>query len=87
MTDESKKTRKIRIPVLEHYAGGYRLKYDGKYVSLYGKDKNYKGFKFNDNDEDWFEEMVLIPVVEEVRNATPEILEVNDSEILIDLGC
>jgi hypothetical protein len=53
-------TRVIRIPILDFYAGGYRLEYDGKYITLFGRDKNYKGFKFNDADEDWFEEMVLI---------------------------
>ena len=77
----------IRIPILDFYAGDYRLEYDGKYVTLFGKDKNYKGFKFNDEDDDWFEEMVLIPVVEEIRNASPKIIEVTDTDIVVDLGC
>ena len=76
-----------RIPILDFYAGDYRLEYDGKYVTLFGKDKNYKGFKFNDEDDDWFEEMVLIPVVEEIRNASPKIIEVTDTDIVVDLGC
>ena len=75
------------IPILDFYAGDYRLEYDGKYVTLFGKDKNYKGFKFNDEDDDWFEEMVLIPVVEEIRNASPKIIEVTDTDIVVDLGC
>jgi len=77
----------IRIPILDFYAGGYRLEYDGKYITLFGRDKNYKGFKFNDVDEDWFEEMVLIPVVKEIRNASPQIVEVTDTEIVVNLGC
>ena len=80
-------TAVIRIPILYFYAGGYRLEYDGKYITLLGRDKNYKGFKFNDADEDWFEEMVLIPVVKEIRNASPQIIEVTDTEIVVDLGC
>lgn len=77
----------IRIPILSHYAGGYRLEYDGKYISLFGRNKNYKGFKFNDADEDWFEEMVLIPIVEEIRNASPQIIEITDTHVIVDSGC
>ena len=77
----------IRIPILDFYAGGYRLEYDGKYITLFGRDKTYKGFKFNEDDEDWFEEMVLIPVIKEIREARPEIVEVTDTEIFVDLGC
>lgn len=80
-------TAVMRIPILDFYAGGYRLEYDGKYITLFGRDKNYKGFKFNDADEDWFEEMVLMPIVEEIRNASPRIIEVTDTEIVVDLGC
>ena len=49
---------------------------DGKFLSI-----------FNDDDEDWFEEMVLIPAVEEIRSANPRIIEVTDTEIVVDLGC
>ncbi|WP_209328928.1 hypothetical protein [Lunatimonas salinarum] len=80
-------TRVIRLPIFDYFAGGYRLVYDGKYITLYGRDKNYKGFKVNDKHEDWFEEMVLIPVVMEIRNANPQIIEVTDTEIVFDLGC
>ena len=34
-----------------------------------------------------FEEMVLIPVVVEIRKANPRIVEVTDTEIIVDLGC
>src|SRR5574344_68908 len=74
--------RVIRIPILSNYGGGYRLEYDGKYITLYGKDKDYKCM-FGDD----YEEMVLIPIVEEIRNAEPEITEITDTEIVVSLGC
>lgn len=42
----------IRIPIEPHFAGDYRLEYDGKYITLFGRDRNYAGFKFNEDDED-----------------------------------
>lgn len=76
--------KEIIVPIEPHFAGNYRLEYDGKYITLFGLDNRYKGFKFNDNDADWFEEMVLVPVVVEARNAFPfEILGVTQSEIII----
>ena len=77
----------IRIPIEPHFAGGYRLEYDGKYVTLFGRDKNYAGFKFNESDEDWYEEMVLISCVLERRNIRPEIILVTDKCIYVELGC
>lgn len=77
----------IEIPIEENYSGGYRLEYDGKYITLLGKDKNYKGFKFNADDVDWFEEVVLIPIVIEVRNVYPSIKEVTNNKIIINLDC
>ena len=74
--------RVILIPILSNYGGGYRLKYDGKYVTLCGKDKDFKCI-FGDD----YEEMVLIPIVEEIRNAEPEIIETTDTDIVVSLGC
>jgi hypothetical protein len=74
--------RVIRIPILANYGGGYRLEYDGKYITLYGRDKNYKCM-FGDD----YEEMVLIAMLEEVRNAEPEIIETTETEIVVSLGC
>ena len=74
--------RVIRIPILSNYGDGYRLEYDGKYITLYGKDKDYKCM-FGDD----YEEMVLIPIVEEIRNAEPEIIETTDTQIVVSLGC
>lgn len=47
--------------------------------------KDYKGFNINESDEDWYEEMVLIPIVKEVRNVNPKIIEVANTEIIIEL--
>ena len=74
----------ITIPILNYYAGDYRLQYDGKYVSLYGRNSNYEGWSFN-SDDLWYEEMLLIPIVIEVRNANPEIIEITNDKIVIDL--
>lgn len=77
----------IRIPIEPHFAGGYRLEYDGKYVTLFGRDKNYAGFKFSEEQEDWFEEMVLISCVVERRNISPKIILVTDRFIYVEMGC
>ena len=77
----------IRIPIEPHFAGDYRLEYDGKYITLFGKDNRYEGFRFSDDQPIWYEEMVLIGCVLEVRKATPTINEVTDTEIIVDLGC
>jgi hypothetical protein len=77
----------IRIPIEPHFAGDYRLEYDGKYITLFGRDRNYVGFKFNEDDEDWYEEMVLIPVVVERRNICPEIISVDEQWISVRMGC
>ena len=77
----------IRIPIEPHFAGDYRLEYDGKYITLFGKDNRYEGFRFSEDQPIWYEEMVLISCVLEVRKATPTIKEVTDTEIVVDLGC
>ena len=77
----------IRIPIEPHFAGDYRLEYDSKYIILFGKDNRYEGFRFSDDQPIWYEEMVLISCVLEVRKATPTIKEVTDTEIVVDLGC
>lgn len=79
----------IEVEIEPHFAGDYRLEYCGKYISLYGRDRNFKQFQFhpvsNPVDE-MFEEMILIPVVIEVRNANPQIIEITSDKIIIDLG-
>jgi len=70
----------LRISVKLHYGGGYRLEYDGKYVTLLGKDKRYKCMYGDD-----YEEMVLIPVVMEVRDASPIIIGYGEDSIIVSL--
>ncbi len=59
--------------------GNYRIEYDGKYVALFGADKNYPITLPSDEDltKDvlvGYEEMVLVPCLIEQRNITPEIV-------------
>lgn len=75
-----------RIPIEAHFAGDYRLEYDGKYITLYGKDNRYDMEGMFGAPKGTYDEMVLIPVVEEIRNASPEIIEVTETEIIISLG-
>lgn len=77
----------IRIPILDYYAGDYRLEYDSKYITLFGRDKTHVGFKYDQEEPDWYEEMILVSVVAEIRNASPQIIEVTDTEIVVSLGC
>jgi hypothetical protein len=77
----------IHISIEPHFAGDYRLEYDSKYITLFGKDNRYEGFRFTDDQDIWYEEMVLISCVLEVRKATPIIKEVTDKYITVDLGC
>lgn len=76
-----------RIPIQSHFAGDYRIEYDGKYITLYGKDNRYDYEGMFGAPKGTYDEMVLIPVVEEVRNANPEIIEVTETEIVVSLGC
>ena len=76
----------VKIQILPNYNGNYRLDYDGKYITLFGEDKNYKGFKYDKDAQDWYEEMVLVAVVAECRNAKPEIKEVTDKHIVVALN-
>jgi len=75
----------IKVKIEPHFAGEYRLEYDGKYVTLFGRDKGYVCFKFNENDPDEYDEMVLVPCLTEIRNAQPVIREVTTTHIVIDL--
>lgn len=72
-----------KVPIEPHFGGEYRLEYDGKYISLFGLDTRYEGFRFSNDQPICYEEMLLIPIVEEVRNATPKITEVTEMYILI----
>ena len=76
-------TQSIKVTVKPHFRGEYRLEYDGKYISLFGLDTRYEGFRFSDNQPIWYEERLLIPIVAEVRNAKPEITEITETYILV----
>ena len=79
----------IKIKIEPHFAGDYELKYDGKYLTLFGKDKTYPIWpmgKGNTYFSSGYEVMVLIPVVIEQRGIAPEIIEVTDEFITIELN-
>lgn len=77
----------VKIKREDNWVGVFRIEYDSKYVTLYGRNANYPISDFQGNETGQFEETVLIyePELIEVRNANPEIIEVNDKEIVIDL--
>lgn len=75
----------IKVPIQPHFAGDYRIEYDGKYITIYGKDNRYDMVGLFGAPKGTYEEMVLIPVVIEVRNAVPSIVKVSEKEIIINL--
>ena len=78
-------TEEIIINIEPHFAGDYRIEYDGKYITLLGKDNRYDMCGLLGAPEVSYEEMVLVPVVKEIRNATPKIKKVTDTEIIITI--
>ena len=76
----------LTIPIEPHFAGDYRLEYDGKYVTLFGKDNRYEVNAYFTPDPPEYEEMVLVPCVVEVRRASPCIQEVTEGSIVISLN-
>ncbi len=76
-------SNEIKVKVLDIYAGGYRLEYDGKYITLYGKDKRCPDLWSQERD---FETTVLVPVVMEIKNSCPFIDRVENGFIYINLG-
>jgi hypothetical protein len=79
----------IKIPVESNWLPPYRLEYDGKYLTLFGRDKNfevpYYGLKSEKEEDREYEEMVLVPVVIERRGLKPNFLLYTKNMIVIDL--
>lgn len=71
------------ISIEDHWEGGYRIGYDGKYITLFGKDSNYPQFNFEQGTI-MYEEMVLIPVVVEIRNAKNISVKEKDEIVVIE---
>lgn len=76
---------KIRVKIKENWVKPFNLEYDGKYISLLGGDKNYPDWftKYQHGIEE-YDETVLVPVVEEIRNASPEIIKIDNEYIYIE---
>lgn len=81
------KTDIIRIPIESHWGGEYSIEYEWKYIRLMGIDKTQPLNQIiNAKPYDVFEPVTLIPVVYEVKNASPKIICITEKEILIDLN-
>lgn len=76
----------ITVQIAEYFAGDYRLEYDGKYIKLFGKDKNYDLEGMFGAPKGTYDEIVLISCVGEFRNANPVIEKVADKEIIISIN-
>ena len=83
----SKKQAVVQIE--PHFAGRYRIEYDGKYVTLFGRNNKYPVMMYGGSEQEAakrdieFEEMVLIPIVVEVRRSSPKIIKVTKDKIFI----
>lgn len=77
----------LRVVKQANWLPPYRLEYDGKYVTLFGKDKNHPTQNYygaTDFEAD-YEEMCLMPVVIEVRNAQPVLVGYDNDCVVINL--
>lgn len=63
---------KITIKREPNWQEPFRVEYDGKYLTLFGKDTNYQVPDYGGHGQIEYEEMVLVPVVEEIRNIVPK---------------
>jgi hypothetical protein len=74
---------RILIKREDNWEEPFRIEYDGKYITLFGRDKNYVVPDYRGHGQIEYEEMVLVPVVEEIRNIIPQSAECDAHSILI----
>jgi hypothetical protein len=75
----------LKIKIESNWNGNYHLQYDGKYITLWGYDKNQPiNQVINHGGEDEYEPVILVPVVLEIQNACPEIIKMDEGYIYID---
>lgn len=74
---------RILVKREDNWEEPFRIEYDGKYITLFGKDKNYIVPDYGGHGQIEYEEMVLVPVVREVRNITPQSAECDKYNIVI----
>ena len=73
------------VKIKPNWLPPFRLTYDGKYVSLYGRDKNYPVLGYGSTEKKEYEEILLVPIVIEVRKCRAEITKISNTEIEIEL--
>jgi hypothetical protein len=74
---------KILLKREENWEEPFRIEYDGKYITLFGKDKNYVVPDYGGHGQIEYEQMVLVPVVEEIRNIIPKYANCDKNDIEI----
>lgn len=78
--------KKLRVKIKPNWLPPFRIEYDGKYVTLFGRDKNFPETMFhNPGDPIEYHTMVLVPVLIEIRNVNPKIIGETKEELLISL--
>lgn len=80
------RTAILRISREPNWIGGFRIEYDGKYIALFGKDREYPGWGYGDQNEVWYEEMCFGGAFAEGRNLSPEIVKETDEFVYINIG-
>lgn len=73
----------LSIPIEEDWEGDYRIEYDGKYITLFGKTSRYPAYNMGYGMGQ--DTHVLIPCVLERRGLSPYIQEVTDTHITLSL--
>ena len=78
----------IRLKRKPNWVGNFRIEYDSKYITLFGEIRDYPIKSFSGEFTGYYDETVLVYDEEliDVRDASPEIIEITDKEIVISLN-
>ena len=76
----------IKINREPNWLPPFRVEYDGKYVTLFGEDKDYQvPYYGKEPHEPQYEEMVLVPVAYEDRHIGATVKEYTDEHVIIEI--
>ena len=73
----------VDVPINPSWLGGYYVKYDGKYISLYGTIEAYEWF--TDRNERQTDKL-LLPIALEIRDAEDWTVGHNDDFVRITIN-